>query len=97
MSYSDFLVSRQIAANPRHTFERIIMAAMRTAKNNGDDSSFITLAQNWPEIGNELEARLNKPGGRLGDEKPTANLGSKIREKKAEASKRKVGRPPKKQ
>lgn len=63
MSLYDYKISRSLVAQDA-PFHALLMAAMRKA----DTSNQIKLQAMWPDIWEELVARYNAPGGRIGAE-----------------------------
>ena len=63
MSRYDYEASKAIVAQD-WPFYALIMAAMRQA----DTQTAYTLRNAWPHVWDELQARYNAPGGRLGDD-----------------------------
>jgi hypothetical protein len=63
MSYSDYLISRDLATLSA-PFYALIMTAMRQA----DTENMARLRLAWPDVADELEARYHAPGGLLGAE-----------------------------
>lgn len=64
MAYYDYKCSQQIAAQD-YPFYALIMAAMRQA----DNENLEALKAAFPQVYQELLARYNAPGGRLGSER----------------------------
>jgi hypothetical protein len=60
MSYYDYRVSREIAAQD-FPFYALIQAAMRKA----DTANSAKLRAAWPEVWDELQSGRNSPGGLL--------------------------------
>lgn len=64
MSLVSYLQSREISGQRDWDFSALIMAAMRKA----DTGNFAALAEAFPAIAAELQARYDAPGGALNDD-----------------------------